>query len=69
MPDQLEINAQVRVNLAPFIKQRLELYADVLNVLALRTATTIGTNEGVDFGTEKAWMQPLRIRLGLNYRY
>jgi hypothetical protein len=69
MPDQLELNAQVRVNLAPFIKQKLELYADVLNVLALRTATTLGTNDGVDFGTERAWMQPFRVRLGLNYRY
>jgi hypothetical protein len=67
--DQLEVNVQTRVNLLPLIGKRIDLYVDVLNVLGLRTATTVGTNDGTDFGVERAWMDPFRLRLGLNYRY
>jgi hypothetical protein len=69
LPDQLELNLQARVNLLPLIGKRLDLYVDFLNVLGLRTATTLGTNDGQDFGVERAWMDPFRVRLGLNYRY
>jgi hypothetical protein len=69
LPDRQDFNAQVRVNLLPFIGHRLDLYVDVLNVLGLRTATQIGQNDGQDFGVERAWTDPFRIRLGLNYRY
>ena len=69
LPDQLEINVQTRVNLLPLIGQRLDFYVDVLNVLALRTVTAVGTNDGQDFGIPRTWMDPLRIRLGVNYRY
>jgi hypothetical protein len=69
LPDQLEVNVQARLNLLPLIGKRLDLYVDLLNALALRTATAVGTNDGQDFGVERAWMDPMRIRLGLNYRY
>jgi hypothetical protein len=69
LPDQMEVNIQARVNLMPLIGQRLDLYVDVLNALALRTATTLGTNDGQDFGVQRAWMDPFRIRLGINYKY
>jgi hypothetical protein len=69
LPDQLEVNVQARLNLLPFIGKRLDLYVDVLNVLGLRTATVVGTNDGQDFGVDRTWMDPFRIRLGLNYRY
>jgi hypothetical protein len=69
LPDQLEMNVQARVNLLPLIGQHLDLYVDVLNVLGLRTVTAFGTNDGQDFGVERSWMDPLRIRLGINYRY
>jgi hypothetical protein len=69
LPDQLELNLQGRVNLLPLIGKRLELYVDVLNALALRTVTGVGSNDGTDFNVERAWMDPFRIRLGLNFRY
>jgi hypothetical protein len=69
LPDQLEVNVQARVNLLPLIGKRLDLYVDFLNVLGLRTATGYGQNDGQDFGVERSWMDPFRIRLGLNYRY
>jgi hypothetical protein len=69
LPDQLEVNLQVRLNLLPLIGKRLDLYVDILNVLALRTVTAYGTNDGQDFGLERSWMDPFRFRLGLNYRY
>jgi hypothetical protein len=69
LPDQLEVNVQARASLAPFIGKNIDLYVDVLNALGLRTVTAIGTNDGQDFGVAKSWMDPFRIRLGVNYRY
>ena len=69
LPDQLELNVQARLNLLPLIGRQLDFYVDVLNVLALRTATGVATNDGQDFGVQRAWMDPFRIRLGLNFRY
>jgi hypothetical protein len=69
LPDQMEINFQGRVNLMPLIGQRLDLYVDVLNALAIRTATAVGVNDGQDFAVERSWQEPFRIRLGMNYRF
>jgi hypothetical protein len=69
LPDQMEVNFQARVNLLPFIGQRLDLYVDVLNSLAIRSALTVGTNDGTDFGVQRTWMDPFRIRLGVNYKF
>ena len=69
LPDQMEVNVQTRVNLLPLIGRRLDLYVDVLNLLALRTATGYATNDGQDFGIARTWMAPFRIRLGMNFRY
>jgi hypothetical protein len=68
-PDVQDLNVQVRVNLAPFIGHKVDLYADVLNAIALRTATSFGQQDLRDFGVENGWLPPFRIRLGLNYRY
>ena len=69
LPDQMEVNFQARVNLLPFIGQRLDLYVDVLNSLAIRSALTVGQNDGTDFGVQRTWMDPFRIRLGVNYKF
>jgi hypothetical protein len=69
LPDQHDIAAQVRVSLAPLIGQKLELYANVLNVFGLRTTTSVVQNEGADYGTQSGRFAPFRVRLGLNYRY
>ncbi len=69
LPDQLEVNVQGRVNLMPLIGRALDFYVDVLNLLALRTANSVATNDRQDFGVQRGWMDPFRIRLGLNFRY
>ena len=40
------MNLQLRFNLLPIIKQRLDLFVDVLNVFALRTTTGVTENDG-----------------------
>jgi hypothetical protein len=69
LPDLHSFNVQVRVSLLPLTGQRLDLYADVLNVLALRTVTGVTENDGPAFGQPSGRSGPFRIRLGLNYRY
>jgi hypothetical protein len=69
LPDLQDFNAQVRLNLFPVIGERLDLYVDVLNVLALRTPTSYGQEDGRDYGIVRGRQGPFRIRLGLNYRY
>jgi len=68
-PDRQELNLQVRVSLLPILGHALDFYADALNILNLRTATAYGQNDGSNFGVETGWLDPFRIRLGLNYRY
>lgn len=69
LPDQMDVNIQARVNLLPLIGQRLDFYVDVLNALAIRTVTNLGTNDGQDFGLPRTWMDPFRVRLGVNYKF
>ena len=69
LPDQQRFNLQVRANLEPFIGQRLEVYGDVLNALALRTTTGVYTDDGPFFGQANDRADTLRIRLGLRFRY
>ena len=69
LPDLQNLNLQTRLNLLPLIGQRLELYVDVLNILALRTPTGIEDQDGIAFGRTTGRQGPFRIRLGLNYKY
>jgi hypothetical protein len=69
LPDVHDISAQLRVSLAQLTGQKLELYANVLNVLGLRTTTSVVQNDTADFGTSAGRMAPFRVRLGFNYRY
>jgi hypothetical protein len=69
LPDRQEVNLQLRLSMLPLIGQRLDFYVDVLNALALRTPTQLGVEDGRDFGVERAWMEPFRVRLGMNLRF
>ena len=42
---------------------------DVINVLALRTTTTVIENEGPTWSSPNARMPPMRMRLGVRYRF
>jgi hypothetical protein len=59
----------VRLALLPLTGHQLDLYVDALNILNLRTPTDYGENDGQNFGVETDWMDPFRIRLGMNYRF
>ena len=63
------MNLQLRFNLLPILKQRLDFFVDVLNVFALRTTTGVTENDGPSFGRPSGRMGPMRMRLGMNYRY
>ena len=69
MPDIQDFNVQLRANMQPLIGQQLDFYVDVLNALALRTPTSIGQEDGRDFGVIRDRMDPFRIRLGMNYKF
>jgi hypothetical protein len=69
LPDRMEVNGSIHFNMQPIIRQNLDFYVDVLNVLALRTVTAYGTSVGQDFGVARGWMDPFRIRLGVNYKF
>ena len=40
----MEVNVQARINMMPLIGKQLDFYVDMLNVLALRTLTSLGTS-------------------------
>jgi hypothetical protein len=69
LPDLSQLSLQVRANLEPLIKQRLEIWADALNLLALRTTTSVVQQDGPFFGQQTDRLQPMRVRLGLRYRF
>ncbi len=69
LPDQHLLNAQLAFNFQPLIGQRLEAFVDILNALALRTFTSVTENDGPSFGQPSGRMAPMRIRLGMRYRY
>jgi hypothetical protein len=69
LPDLHSFNVQLRLSLLPLLGQRLDFYADVLNVLAQRTTTGVTENDGPNWANPTGRSGPFRIRLGLNYRY
>jgi hypothetical protein len=69
LPDLHSLNVQLAVNLQPVTGTRLEVFVDLLNLLALRTTTAVAENDGQDFGVARDRDGPLRFRLGLRYRH
>ena len=68
LPDRQDMNLQVRVNLQPLIGHNMQLAVDMLNILNLRTTTTYGSDDGVNFGLDRERMAPFRLRLVLDYK-
>ncbi len=69
LPDVQELNLQLRANLQRMTGSNIEAFLDVINLLALRTTLAVDENDGPSWGTQRARMAPLRIRLGFRYRY
>jgi hypothetical protein len=69
LPDIMRLNLQVRGNLQPLTGLNLDVYADFLNVLSMRTTTGVVTDDGANFGQPTGQLEPFRTRLGLRFRY
>jgi hypothetical protein len=69
LPDLQQLNLQARTNLKPLLGTNLELYADVMNVLALRTTTSVVQDDGPRFEQAASRMNPLTVRLGFRFKY
>jgi len=69
LPDLTTLSVQARLDLMPLIKHRVQVFVDFLNVLALRTTTAVIQANGPRFGQRADRLPPLRMRLGLRYRY
>jgi hypothetical protein len=69
LPDIQKLNFQLRANLLPVTGVNLDVFADVINVMALRTTTAVYVEDGPLFGQTSARLDPFRIRLGARYRY
>lgn len=68
-PDLTKLGVQVRFYLMPIIKQRIEAWVDMDNVLALRTPTGVIQTDGPNWGRPAGRLPPLTIRLGARYKY
>jgi hypothetical protein len=68
LPDISALNLQVRLSMLPFIKQRLEFYFDLFNVLGLRTTTAVIQTDRF-FGRSIDRLDPTHVRLGVQYRF
>ena len=71
LPDIHQLNLQLRANLtslAPALRTNLELFADVINVLGLRTPTALVEQEA-RFGQVLTRTAPTSVRLGFRLKY
>ena len=69
MPDISSIDSEALISLQPLIKQRISIWADALNLLALRTTTAVIERDGRTFGQVAGRMPTLRLRVGLRYLF
>jgi hypothetical protein len=69
LPDIQKLNLQLRANLLPLTGVNLEIFSDIINVMAQRTTTAVYNEDGPNFGQQSARLDPFRIRLGARYRY
>jgi hypothetical protein len=69
LPDNMLLNLQGRINWKPLLGVDLETYVDVINALAERTPLLVQSNDGPDWGTMQARMDPFHLRIGLRYHY
>lgn len=69
LPDFTSIDFQARANLRTLIGQNIDVFFDVLNVLALRTTLAVVEADTPLWGQVIFRNPPLRARLGLRYRF
>jgi hypothetical protein len=68
-PNVQSLNIQLRASGQKFFGVNLDLYLDVINVVAWNTFTSAATLDGPDFGALAGATSPRWLRLGAQYRY
>jgi hypothetical protein len=69
LPDRSSLDIQGRFNLRPLIGQPIEVFADVFNILSLRTTTSVFQTDGPFWGRPTGRTGPTSARLGLQFRF
>jgi hypothetical protein len=69
LPDIQQFNLQIRTNLKPLTGYNFEGFVDVINLLALRTHTSVTEEDGPSWGRPGSRMGPFRFRFGFRFRY
>jgi hypothetical protein len=63
------LDVQARMSLFPFIRQYVDIFFDLQNLLGLRTTTSVIEQDGPFFARPVGRMPPMNARLGLQYRF
>jgi hypothetical protein len=69
LPDISLLNLQVRTSLQPWLGQKIDLFADVINLLSLRTTLSVVEQDTPGWGRGLGRVPPTTVRLGLRYRF
>ena len=69
MPDISVLNFKVQATLEPLIKQRIDIWADIFNVLNLRTTTSVIQTDGPFWGRSASRLGSTRLSVGARYRF
>lgn len=69
LPDISSLDLQARANLRQLTGQNIDVFADLFNIMSLRTPQAVIEQDGPYFGRQIAPLPPTRLRVGLRYRY
>ncbi len=68
-PDISALDLQARFSLRQLTKQNIDLFVDILNIMALRTTTDVIETDGPFWSRPARRLPPTRARFGLRYRF
>jgi hypothetical protein len=69
LPDIQQFNLQIRSNLKPLTGLNLDVYTDIMNVLGLRTTTSVVQDDGPRWSQPSGRMGPMNARFGFRFKY
>ena len=69
LPDLMRLDFQARANLRSLVGQNIEVFFDMLNLLALRTPLAVSQADNQFFGRTIIRNPPMRASLGVRYRF
>jgi hypothetical protein len=69
LPDQLQLDIEVRYSLYKLTRQRFDIMLMLFNALNTQVITSVDTNNGPTFGNVRGRLDNFFAQLGLRYRY